>query len=395
MATTVHAGPSWANALQSASDTAGTYRKATQEKEAHRLSQRAGEQALSQEAEAFEMDKQAFAQNARRLQHLDEAEQLETQIRLEERERLKQESSVQQHILRGALRPEKAQELDPAQLEGATPQQTAQLQGVLAAGREIRQQTEAAFRLGKRVTLELGNVTVGTGDAPYMPGYAEGLAALQQQLAGWQPGAGDPMELATQYQELQRENNEFQIQYDAKQSALKDLDAQYGGGPEYAVARALIRDGKLDEAADEAYRTKNPEAWKKTREDAQNEVILDVQRELADQFLSLALNPANNYEPGTEEWDKARASFYGAAREVYGPDVVPLSEKEQQLEALQAYAAAGVPKEEAKAAIRAGLSVEEYQASQAPQRPLEFARPPGKNGKAGFTKPPPIVDQGP
>ncbi len=375
MARTIAGQPfSAGNAFQGASDTIASGMAIQNENERHDLFKKGGEQRLSQEAEAFEMDKEQFRLNVQRMHAQAEAEQLETQIRLEERDRLKQEASVQQHILQGAMRPEKAQEMDPALLEGANARQTEQFGAVLAAGRQMREQTELAFNLGKRVTMELGKATVGTGDAPYMPGYPEGLQQLQEQLMMWQPGAGDPQELVAQFQELQQANAEFQIQHDATQAALEDLKTQYGGGPEFSVARAMVRAGKLDEAADEAYRTKHPEAWKKTREDAQNELILDVQRELGDQFLSLALE--KGWDPGSEEWNSQRAKFYGAAREVYGEDFVPLSAKEQAAESAAAYAAAGISREEADKAMRAGLSVEEYQASQPQQRPLKFARPP-------------------
>jgi hypothetical protein len=374
MATTVHAGPAWANALQGASNTAGSYRRATQETAQHELSLREGEQELDQRAESFELDKQAFAQNAKRLQAQADAEELETQIRLDERDQIKRAASVQQNILRHALRPEKAQEADPLEFEGATPQQTQQLMAVLEAGRRIRQETEAAFQLGKEVTRELGRVQVGTGDAPYMPGYAEGLAALQQQLMGWQPGAADPQELGAQLQELKRENFEFQARHDAISMALKDFQAQYGDDPELGFVKALIREGQFDEAHEAAYQIKHPRSYQKTREDAQAELIDETRQQLADQALSKALD--SGLEPGTPEWDGFMDSFYVSARKLYGPDVVPYSEQEQFDQELQAFIAAEVPEEETFKALEAGLTFEEYQASQ--PRQIEFARPPKK-----------------
>lgn len=396
MARTIFAGQmpfSAGAALQGASDTIGSAMAIENENERHKLSQRAGEQDLEQDAQRFEMDKEAFKLNAKRLEAQVEAESLLTQIRQQTLDEVREASSVERFVNRAAAFPEEAQGIAAAQpdiFEKMDERQTAQFKLAMDVVREERRQTESAFHLGSTITKKLSHAAVNTGEAPIMPGYLEGLQQIQQELSGWQPGAGrDPDEMRAEAAELEKEQTKFAIEHDAINAGLKDFKASYGEGPEMAPVWSMIRAGDFDGAADFAYRTKHPEAYQKTREDAQAEKVNETRDMLTGRFLSGALGGKEPLKPGTPEWDAYMDKSWLWARSVYGEDVVPLTPKERAIQELSAYAAAGIPKEEAKAAIRAGLSVEEYQMSQPPK-----SGPP-KPGGNGFTKPPPILEQGP
>lgn len=383
------------SALQGASDTIATSMGLKREAERHKLEQRAGEQDLEQDAERHELDKQAFALNAKRLEAQVAAEDLLTQTRQQTLDELREASSVERFVNRAMLFPEEAKGIAKAQpdiFSKMDERQAAQFKLALDVSREEKRQTESAFQLGSTITKKLSHASVNTGEAPIMPGYLEGLQQIQQELSAWRPGQGrDPAEMRAEAAELEQEQTKFTIEHDAINAGLKDFKAAYGEGPEMAPVWSMIRGGDFDGAADFAYRTKHPEAWKKTREDAQAEMVNETRDMLGRQALAGALGGTEPLKPGTPEWDAHMDSFWKWARGVYGVDVVPLTAKEEQLEAAKAYAAAGIPKEEAREAIRAGLSVEEYQMSQPPAAPKAN----GKAPRSGFTKPPPILEQAP
>lgn len=300
MATTVHAGPTLGAALQSASNTAGTARKADAERD-----ENARRQSL---AEA----------DIRRVSAISDGIELENQLLEQGRQEALEAARVENVLFKQSLKPtgavDELDELGESQFaelfEGSTPEQKGQLRDLLRVGRSHRAEVEGMQDLFK----DLVEFQVDMTDATSAPqGMQEQSQELLDAIIRTKPleDPGRLQEFQSAFQQMREERLAHRSRKRFQEGAISKFRATFGDDPELAFAESMIaEDPSLwDDAVEVGMQHKFPTSY---------EAMLTKERErnrtdLTKSIMGAAAGLAEKGEMGLDEaldmlWKSAAAN---------------------------------------------------------------------------------------